>query len=70
MYNLTVNSKKSEALAVDLINGKGPDILMNTSSFGLLNNPNILADLTPYIGTLDSSKYFTNVIDGAKYDGA
>ena len=70
VYNLTVNSKKSEALAVDLINGKGPDILMNTSSFGLLNNPNFLADLTPYIGTLDSNKYFTNVIEGAKYDGA
>ena len=70
VYNLTVNSKMSEALAVDLINGKGPDILMNTSTFGLLNNPNYLADLTTYIGTLDSNKYFTNVIEGAKYDGA
>lgn len=69
-YNLSVKTKMSNALAIDIINGKGPDILLNTSSFGLLNNNTYLADLTPYVGTLDSNKYYTNVIDGAKYDGA
>ena len=69
-YNLSVNSQMNNALAVDLINGKGPDILLNTSSLGQLNNPNYLADLTPYIGTLDPDKYYVNVIEGSKTNGA
>ena len=69
-YNLSAKTKMSNALAIDIINGNGPDILLDTASFGLLNNSNYLADLTPYVGTLDPDKYYTNVIDGAKYDGA
>ena len=69
-YNLSLNSQMNNALAVDIINGKGPDILMNTSSFGQLNNPNYLADLTPYIGTYDPDKYYVNVIEGSKTNSA
>ncbi|MBR2549257.1 MAG: extracellular solute-binding protein [Clostridiales bacterium] len=69
-YNLSVRTNMSNELAMDIINGKGPDILLNTSSFGLLNNSNYLADLAPYVGTLDPNKYYTNIIEGAKYDGA
>ena len=68
-YNLNGNSKLSNDLALDLINGDGPDILMNCSAYGQLNNQNYLADLTPYIGTLDPDKYFTNIVEGSMVDG-
>lgn len=67
--NLNVNAKMSNELAMDIMNGEGPDILMNVSDLGQLNDTNYLADLTPYIGTLDSEKYFTNVIDASLVDG-
>ena len=67
--NNSVNADMSNALAMDILNGEGPDMLLNTSNLGQLNNPNYLVDLTPYIGTLDSGKYFTNVLDSAKIDG-
>ena len=59
----------SNALAMDILNGDGPDILMNVSELGQLNNTNYLADLTPYTGNLDSAKYFTNVIEATKIEG-
>ncbi|MBR4403954.1 MAG: extracellular solute-binding protein [Clostridiales bacterium] len=65
---LSNSSELSDRLAVDIINGDGPDILMNVSQYGQLNNSDYLADLTPYIGNLDPDKYFTNVIDCAKVD--
>ena len=66
---LNSNSKLSDKLAIDIMNGDGPDILLNVGSFGQLCNSNYLADLTPFVGNLDSSKYFTNVIDISKNDG-
>ena len=63
---LSQGSKLSDSLAVDIINGDGPDILMNVSGYGQLNNPDYLTDLTPYIGELDPAKYFTNIIGCAK----
>lgn len=68
-YYLNGNSKLSNDLAVDIINGEGPDILLNCGEYGQLNNPNYLADLSPYVGDLDSGRYFTNIIDGARLDG-
>lgn len=67
--NLNGQAKFSNKLAVDLLNGDGPDILMDCSQYGQLNNKNLLADLGPYLGTFDSEKYFTNIIEGAKVDG-
>ena len=66
---LNANARLSNDLAMDLINGEGPDILLNTSNLGQLNNDNYLVDLTPYLTDLDTDKYFTNIIDGAKLDG-
>ena len=63
-------NKLSSELAIDIMNGDGPDILMNISSYGRLNNSNCLADLTPYLGDLDPDTYFTNIIEGSKKDGA
>ena len=59
----------SSALAMDIMNGEGPDILINVSGFGQLNSTNYLADLTPYVSDLDPEKYFTNVIECSKVDG-
>lgn len=67
--NNNANASMSNALAMDILNGEGPDMLLNTSNLGQLNNSSYLADLTPYIGTLDPAKYFTNVIDASKTDG-
>lgn len=67
--NLQSNAKMSNELAMDILNGEGPDILLNTANLGQLNNSNYLVDLNKYIGTLDPDKYFTNIIDAAKYDG-
>lgn len=66
---LNYSAELSNKLAMDIINGEGPDMLMDVSSFGQLNNTEILADLTPYIGTLDPDKYFTNILDAAKVNG-
>lgn len=56
-------------LANDILNGEGPDILMNTCALGQLNNPDYLIDLSPYVQDLDPEKYFTNIVEGAKTDG-
>lgn len=66
---LNYSAELSNRLAMDIINGEGPDILMDVSSFGQLCNTNCLKDLTPYIGNPDSGKYFTNILDASKIDG-
>lgn len=66
---LDADAAASTKLAMDILNGDGPDILMNCFSYGELNNGNYLVDLTSYIGDLDPDKYFTNVVDSAKKDG-
>lgn len=59
----------SNKLAMDVMNGDGPDMFLDVSYYGQLNSSNYLADLTPYVANLDSSKYFTNVIELSKVDG-
>ena len=68
-YSLKFNSNMSNELAMDILNGEGPDILLNTSEYGQLNNTNYLVDLNTYIGTLDSNKYFTNIVEASETDG-
>ena len=68
-FHLSQNSQLSASLAMDILNGDGPDILLNTSTYGQLNNPNYLSDLSLYIGNVDPEKYFVNVIDSARIDG-
>ena len=58
----------SDELAVDLINGEGPDIILNAAALGQLNNDNYLADLSGYAKELNSDEYFMNIID-ASYTG-
>ena len=65
---LKANSDISYELAMDIANGVGPDILLNTSGLGQLNNVDCLVDLSPYIKDLNSDKYYMNIIDGARTD--
>ena len=62
------NAEMGNKLAVDIMNGEGPDILMNVSQFGQLNNSNYLVDLSPFVK--DRDMYFSNIIDGSRIDGA
>ena len=66
---LNENMEMSTRLAMDIINGEGPDIIMDSSMLGQLNNSSYLADLSPYFNDLDPDKYFTNIMEGAKVDG-
>ena len=66
---LNENMEMSTRLAMDIINGEGPDIIMNSSMLGQLNSSSYLADLSPYFNDLDPDKYFTNIMEGAKVDG-
>lgn len=66
---INANASLSDELAIDIINGEGPDIIMNASALGQLNNDNCLVDLTPYLTDLDDNVFFTNIIEGAKTDG-
>ena len=59
----------SNKLAMDIINGEGPDIFLNTSEIGQLNNERYLVDLSQYFSDLSDEKYFTNVVDAARSDG-
>ena len=68
-YLQDMNSSISSQLATDLMNGEGPDILINASKYGQLNNPEYLTNLTPYMSVLEPSEYFTNIIEAAKVDG-
>ncbi len=63
--NLSLN----DTLAINMVSGTGPDILIITDDMGRLNNRNYLFDLNSYFGNMDSGKYFTNIIDAAKTDG-
>ena len=69
LASLNSDNDMSNQLAMDIINGTGPDIFVNTSNYGVLNNDNYLVDLSPYFKDLDSSKYFTNIVEASKVDG-
>ena len=68
LASLNSDNDMSNQLTMDIINGTGPDIYVNTSNLGVLNNDNYLVDLSPYFKDLDSSKYFTNIVEASKVD--
>ena len=56
-------------LAIDLMSGDGPDIILDAYEFHELNNEYYLVDLLPYltdIGVFTDERYYTNVFDKAK----
>ena len=66
---LNQNAEMSNRLAMDIMNGEGPDILMNTGNLDQLNADSYLVDLAPYFNDLDKEKYFTNILEASKKAG-
>lgn len=62
------NLSLTDMLAMDIISGTGPDILIINDDMGRLNYPDYLIDLNKYFGDLDPEKYFTNIVDAARTD--
>ena len=57
-------------LAIDIMSGTGPDIIVNGEEFVMLNNDNYLLDMTEYVNTtFTSDRYFTNFFEAASDDG-
>ena len=69
MADLNISSRLGTRLATDIMSGNGPDILLNAAYLGQLNSDNYLADLTPFFDSLDSSKYFSGIIDACRTGG-
>ena len=70
MAQVRAQAGMSNKLAIDIMNGEGPDILINTSAYGQLNRSEYLVDLSPYVKDFSSDDYFTNIIEGARINGA
>ena len=70
IHTLNANSALGNDLIADIVAGKGPDILIGMSRYSQFNNPDYLVDLSTYVNNLDSEKYFTNIIEGSKTNGA
>lgn len=60
----------SNQMAIDILNGNGPDIFINISSIHQINNSNCLVDLTEIANSLPDDQYFTNIIKTASIKGA
>ena len=63
---LESQSQISSRLAIDLMSGEGPDLIIDGASYLQLYNSEYLMDLSSEI---DTSSLFTNVIESTKTDG-
>lgn len=61
----------SNQLAIDLMAGEGPDVIINASSLNMLNNPDYLTDMSEFVQTnFGDDAYYTNLFEARKIDGA
>ena len=60
----------SDRLAIDLLNGEGPDIIVNGFNLIQLDNADYMTDLTDYLNETGTEGMFSNVFDAAYYNGA
>ena len=67
---LNIISAMGNDLALDILSGEGPDILIDTTEYARLNTSEYLLDLSPYVKDFNSEQYFTNIIDCVKTDGS
>ena len=63
---LETQSQVSDKLAIDLMSGDGPDIILDGASFYQLYNGEYLMDLS---SDIDTSSLFANIIDSAEVNG-
>ena len=59
----------SNKLAMDIMNGDGPDMLLNIDYYNQLRNDNYLMDMSSLVSNMSKDKYFTNVLDVSKVNG-
>ena len=64
-FLLTSESGMSDALAMDLLAGTGPDIIIGGAGFSQLNNDTYLLDLSDFYDGLDM-EFFNNIIDAGR----
>lgn len=61
----------SNQLAIDLMAGEGPDVIINASSLNMLNNSDYLVDMSGFVEqNFGGDQYFTNLFEARKIDGA
>lgn len=71
-YSMTRSNayiEASDKLAVDLISGDGPDVLLGNSYFSRFNNDDYFIDVSDLVSELGSDEYLSNVFEAAKYEG-
>ena len=61
---LDAQQEMNNQLSIDLMNGDGPDILLDCIGYSQLNSDDYLLDLTDYL--TDTSPYFESVFEAAK----
>ena len=52
----------SDQMAIDILNGNGPDMYINNHSIHQIDNGNCLVDLTEIANSLPEDLYFTNIL--------
>ena len=62
--SLQAQQEMNNQLSIDLMNGDGPDILLDAMGYSQLNSDDYLLDLTEYLG--DTTPYFGSVFEAAK----
>lgn len=70
---LTSYASVSDRLAMDIISGKGPDIIITDGANEQLSKSEYFVDLTDYLfneSGINESEYFINAIDSMKFNGA
>lgn len=69
-YRNYVTGELSNQLAIDLMSGDGPDIIVNGYPFYQFNNPEYLLDLSDFIDNdLSGEHLFENVINASRSSG-
>ncbi|MCQ2483423.1 MAG: extracellular solute-binding protein, partial [Clostridia bacterium] len=66
LFYLKASSDLNSQLAMDLMNGEGPDIIFDSASFTQMNNSDYLVDLSEYVSGLSSDRYYTNIFDACR----
>lgn len=67
---IEAQSELSNQIAIDLLSGEAPDIIIDGFGYQQLNNSNYLLDLSEFANDMDSSSYFTNIFEDAKTNSA
>ena len=58
-WNRVLSSRMTSKLRMDILSGKGPDIILNASSYSQLDNGNVFVDLSGRLDDLDQDLYRT-----------